>query len=73
VGSHGGADGAIMTEFARFAREGGATDTSPVAARMSVAAGYMATLSLRDGGTPLEVPPLDPELVAYFDRGQVRL
>ncbi|MFD0631058.1 Gfo/Idh/MocA family oxidoreductase [Catenulispora yoronensis] len=72
VGSHGGADGAIMAEFARFVRDGGATDTSPVAARMSVAAGYMATLSLRDGGTPLDVPPLDPELAAYFDRGQVR-
>ncbi|NUR24949.1 MAG: Gfo/Idh/MocA family oxidoreductase [Catenulispora sp.] len=72
TGSHGGADGAIMAEFARFARDGGATDTSPVAARMSVAAGYMATLSLRDGGRPLDVPPLDPELVAYFDRGQVR-
>ena len=72
TGSHGGADGAIMAEFARFARDGGATDTSPVAARMSVAAGYLATLSLRDGGSPLEVPPLDPELVEYFDRGQVR-
>jgi predicted dehydrogenase len=72
TGSHGGADGAIMAEFARFVREGGVTDTSPVAARMSVAAGYMATLSLRDGGTPLEVPPLDPELIEYFDRGQVR-
>ncbi|WP_194910120.1 Gfo/Idh/MocA family protein [Catenulispora rubra] len=71
-GSHGGADGAIMAEFARFARDGGATDTSPVAARMSVAAGYMATLSLRDGGTPFQVPPLDPELAEYFDRGQVR-
>ena len=72
AGSHGGADGAIMAEFARFVRDGGATDTSPVAARMSVAAGYMATLSLRDGGTPLEVPPLDPALIEYFDRGQVR-
>ncbi|MEZ0107012.1 putative dehydrogenase [Catenulispora sp. EB89] len=71
-GSHGGADGAIMAEFARFVRDGGTTDTSPVAARMSVAAGYMATLSLRDGGTPFQVPPLDPELAEYFDRGQVR-
>ncbi|NBE50402.1 Gfo/Idh/MocA family protein [Streptomyces boluensis] len=69
-GSHGGADGRIMREFVRFAREGGATDTSPVAARMSVAAGYMATRSLRDGGNPYDVPPLDPELVAYFDGGQ---
>ena len=71
-GGHGGADELIMEEFARFVRDGGLTDTSPVAARMAVAAGYQATVSLRDGGTPLDVPPLDPELVAYFDRGQTR-
>ncbi|MEV4838818.1 Gfo/Idh/MocA family oxidoreductase [Nonomuraea sp. NPDC049486] len=66
TGSHGGADTRIIEEFARFAREGGPVDTSPVAARMSVAAGYMATRSLRDGGAPYDVPPLDPSLVAYF-------
>lgn len=71
-GSHGGADERIITEFCRFAREGGATDTSPVAARMSVAAGVMATQSLREGGTPYDVPPLDPELIAYFAAGQQR-
>ncbi|RFU86553.1 gfo/Idh/MocA family oxidoreductase [Streptomyces triticagri] len=70
TGSHGGADGRIIDEFCRFARDGGATDTSPVAARMSVAAGYMATQSLRNGGAPYDVPPLDPELTAYFDGGQ---
>ncbi|MEU1707622.1 Gfo/Idh/MocA family oxidoreductase [Streptomyces sp. NPDC005706] len=69
-GSHGGADNLIVEEFCRFVREGGITDTSPVAARMSVAAGVMATRSLREGGTPYEVPPLDPELVAYFAAGQ---
>ncbi|MFI6927538.1 Gfo/Idh/MocA family protein [Nonomuraea spiralis] len=69
-GSHGGADTQVMDEFCRFVRDGGATDTSPVAARMSVAAGYMATMSLRDGGMPYDVPPLDPELAAYFDNGQ---
>jgi predicted dehydrogenase len=69
-GSHGGADTQIMAEFCRFVRDGGVTDTSPVAARMSVAAGYMATMSLRDGGMPYDVPPLDPELAAYFDNGQ---
>lgn len=69
-GGHGGADTAIITEWLRFVREGGTTDTSPVAARMSVAAGYMATISLRDGGMPYDVPPLDPGLAAYFDRGQ---
>ena len=69
-GSHGGGDSRIMDEFLRFARDGGRTDTDPVAARMSVAAGVQATRSLRDGGTPYEVPELDPELVAYFAQGQ---
>jgi predicted dehydrogenase len=69
-GSHGGADAEIIGEFRRFVQEGGATDTSPVAARMSVAAGYMATMSLRDGGMPYDVPPLDPDLAAYFAGGQ---
>ncbi|MEV0440512.1 Gfo/Idh/MocA family oxidoreductase [Streptomyces spectabilis] len=69
---HGGADPLIIDEFLRFARDGGRTDTSPVAARMAVAAGVGATRSLRDGGGPQEVPPLDEELVAYFERGQAR-
>jgi predicted dehydrogenase len=69
---HGGADPLLIDEFLRFVREGGRTDTSPVAARMAVAAGFRATQSLRDGGTPREVPALDPELVAYFERGQTR-
>ncbi|MEU2431578.1 Gfo/Idh/MocA family oxidoreductase [Streptomyces sp. NPDC007861] len=70
TGSHGGADSSIMAEFCRFAREGGATDTSPVAARMSVAAGVMATRSLRENGAAYDVPPLDPYLTAYFEKGQ---
>ncbi|NUR89961.1 MAG: Gfo/Idh/MocA family oxidoreductase [Nonomuraea sp.] len=71
TGSHGGADEQIIGEFIRFVREGGVTDTSPVAARMAVAAGYMATMSLRENGTPHDVPALDPGLAAYFDGGQV--
>ncbi|MER7463592.1 Gfo/Idh/MocA family oxidoreductase [Streptomyces sp. NPDC097981] len=69
-GGHGGADPLLIDEFLRFVRHGGATDTSPVAARMAVAVGCMATQSLRAGGTPRRVPPLDPALAAYFDRGQ---
>jgi predicted dehydrogenase len=68
---HGGADPLIIDEFLRFVREGGRTDTSPVAARMAVAAGYGATASLRAGGVVEEVPALDPDLAAYFERGQV--
>jgi predicted dehydrogenase len=70
AGGHGGADASIVAEFVRFAREGGATLTSPVGARDSVAAAIMATRSLRDGGRPYEVPALDSSLVAYFDAGQ---
>ncbi|MCC0094428.1 Gfo/Idh/MocA family oxidoreductase [Streptomyces flavotricini] len=70
AGGHGGADPLLIDEFLRFVRHGGATDTSPVAARMAVAVGCMATESLRDGGTPRRVPPLDPALAAYFDQGQ---
>ncbi len=66
-GAHGGADPRIVAEFVRYLREGGTTATSPIAARMSVAAGYQATMSLRNGGTPLDIPPLEEELVAYFE------
>jgi predicted dehydrogenase len=65
-GGHGGADPRIVEEFVRYARDGGKTTTSPIAARNSVAAGYLATLSLRDGGTPREIPPPPPEAVDYF-------
>ncbi|MFI5999636.1 Gfo/Idh/MocA family protein [Streptomyces sp. NPDC051366] len=70
AGGHGGADPLLIDEFLHFVRHGGATDTSPVAARMAVAVGCLATESLRAGGTPRRVPPLDPDLVAYFDGGQ---
>ena len=66
-GGHGGGDPKIVDEFVRYLKEGGRTATSPVAARYSVAAGCMATQSLRSGSTPMDVPPLDPELRAYFD------
>ncbi|MCZ4100161.1 Gfo/Idh/MocA family protein [Streptomyces sp. H39-C1] len=69
---HGGADPLLIDEFLRFARDGGPTDTSPVAARMAVAAGAQATASLRDGGTPRTVPPLDAALAAYFAAHQSR-
>jgi predicted dehydrogenase len=69
---HGGADPVLVEEYIRFVRDGGATLTSPVAARAAVAAGYAATTSLRENGTPIDVPPLDPALVTYFDNGQQR-
>ncbi|MFE6997830.1 Gfo/Idh/MocA family protein [Microbacterium sp. NPDC057659] len=68
---HGGADRLLVAEFLRFVRDGGLTETSPVAAREAVAAGILATQSLRGDGSAIDVPPLDPELIAYFERGQV--
>ncbi|MDP9397896.1 MAG: Gfo/Idh/MocA family oxidoreductase [Actinomycetota bacterium] len=68
-GSHGGADQPLVDEFLRFVRTGGATLTTPVAARYAVAAGCAATESLRDGGRPVDVPPLDPVLEAHFTAG----
>ena len=65
-GTHGGADQPLVDEFLRFARVGGPTLTTPVAARYAVAAGCAATESLRDGGRPVTVAALDPGLEAYF-------
>lgn len=63
---HGGADGRIVSEFVRFAREGGAVKTSPLAARYSVAAGCSATESLRNGGVPLDVSRVPDNVAEYF-------
>ena len=68
---HDGADALLVAEFLRFVRDGGATETSPVAAREAVAAGILATESLRGDGSAITVPQLDEDLVAYFERGQV--
>ncbi len=68
VGGHGGADPSIVSEFIRYVREGGPIATSAVAARYSVAAGCLATESLRSGSTPREVPPLPADLAEYFTR-----
>ena len=68
---HGGADAVMIAEFLRFVRTGEPTETSPIAAREAVAAGVTATVSLRGDGSALPVPELDPDLVAYFDAGQV--
>ncbi len=65
-GSHGGADPRIVAEFIRYLREGGKTDTSPVAARYAVAAGCLATASLRNGARPMDVPPLPAGVRDYF-------
>jgi predicted dehydrogenase len=67
TGGHGGADPRIVDEFIRYVRDGGKVTTSPIAARYAVAAGCMATESLRHGGVPMDVPRLPEEIVAHFD------
>jgi predicted dehydrogenase len=65
-GGHGGADPRIVDEFIRFVRDGGKMTTSPIAARYSVAAGYLAAKSLRNGNKPQEVPDLSQDIHKYF-------
>jgi predicted dehydrogenase len=65
-GHHGGADPAIVAEFLRYARDGGPTTVSPIAARDAVATGVAATTSLRDGGRLVDVPALAGDIAAYF-------
>jgi predicted dehydrogenase len=67
TGGHGGGDPNIVAEFLRYVREGGSIKTSPVAARYSVAAGCMATESLRNGSMPKAIPHLDRELRDHFE------
>lgn len=69
-GGHGGADPNLVAEFLRFARLGGPTETSPVAAREAVAAGILAAESLRSDGGAREVPALPAEIIDYFNAGQ---
>ncbi|HEY8296236.1 MAG TPA: gfo/Idh/MocA family oxidoreductase, partial [Micrococcaceae bacterium] len=64
------ADPKLIAEFLDFARNGGVTQTSPVAARQAVAAGVLATDSLRSDGSARTVPELAPELLEYFNAGQ---
>jgi len=70
-GGHGGADPDLVAEFLRFAREGGVTDVSVIAAREAVATGVYGAESIRNGGIPYAVPALPDEVCEYFDDGQV--
>jgi predicted dehydrogenase len=65
-GSHGGADPAIVAEFVRYVRFGEKVKTSPVAARSAVAAGCQAAHSIRNGSVPMDIKPVDKEIIDYF-------
>jgi predicted dehydrogenase len=61
VGGHGGADPVICEDFLDAVLLGKDPIATPVAGRMSVAAGCAAAQSLRTGGTPVDVAPIDWE------------
>lgn len=67
-GSHGGADVNIVDEFVRYVRGECKMTTSPVAARYSVAAGYLAAKSMRGGNRPQVIPDVPEEIARYFGR-----
>ena len=71
-GSHGGSDPAIVREFLTFVRDGGKTNTSPIAARNSVAVGVLGHTSMRSGCSAQKIPPLPKDLIRYFENGQKR-
>ncbi|WIX78071.1 Gfo/Idh/MocA family oxidoreductase [Amycolatopsis carbonis] len=63
---HADADLLTMTEFLRYVIDGETPTLSPVAAREAVAAGALATQSLRTGSVPLDVPELAAAVRAHF-------
>ncbi|MGC9347372.1 MAG: Gfo/Idh/MocA family protein [Anaerolineae bacterium] len=56
-GGHGGADPVICRDFVAMCLDGKQPLATPLAGRMSVAAGVCAARSLRSGGVPVDVPP----------------
>lgn len=65
-GGHGGADPVIVGDFLEYLESGKSTIATPLAARMSVAAGVAATESLRNGSVPVEVSPVSDAVRARF-------
>lgn len=55
---HREADELIVADFLNFVRGGQPSGGCPLAARMAVAVGCIATQSLREDGRPLDVPPV---------------
>ena len=57
-GGHGGSDPEIIADFLKLLRTGNQKGASVLDARMSVATGYLATLSLRNHNRPYDIPPV---------------
>ncbi len=64
-GLHGGADPLIVRDFLAMLREGKAPNSTPQAARHSVATGCLGAESIRNGGALLPIPALPRELEEY--------
>ncbi len=65
-GTHGGADPAIIKEFISYLRDECKPTISPIAARNSVAAGCVATKSLRNKCEHLVIPSVSNSIIEYF-------
>jgi len=59
MGGHGGADPVITEDFLDMVLEGKEPLATPVAGRMSVAAGCAGAESMRAGGGLVEVPEIE--------------
>jgi predicted dehydrogenase len=70
--SHGGADAPIVQNFLDFVRFGAKTNTSPIAARNSVATGVLGHYSMRNGCNRQDIPQLPKEVIEYFENGQIK-
>lgn len=57
TGSHAGADPVIAKDFLDMVLDGRQPLATPLAGRNSVAVGCAAADSLRNGGTPIDIPP----------------
>ncbi len=60
-GGHGGADPVICKDFIDMTVKNTEPVATPEARRMSVAAGYAATISIRNGGQTIQIPPVNKE------------
>jgi hypothetical protein len=61
-----------MENFVSFVRDGAKTNTSPIAARQSIAVGVLGHKSMRTGCNRQDIPPLPAEMIEYFENNQVK-
>jgi predicted dehydrogenase len=65
-GSHGGADPLIVQNFIDYLRGKARPAVTPQDARYAVAAGCAGAESIRNGGQPVDVAPLPPDLETHL-------